>query len=44
MVMAYAAEIGFEIRNLEFSPIKDRREISSISCICINRSRHRRKL
>ena len=22
MVMAYAAEIGFEIRNLEFSPIK----------------------
>ena len=44
MVMAYAAEIGFEIRNLEFPRSRDRREISSTSCTCINRSRHRRKL
>ena len=44
MVMAYAAEIGFEIRNLEFSPIKGPEGISSTSCTCINRSRHRRKL
>ena len=43
-VVDFARSLSFGVLHLEFSPIKGRREILSICCICENRRKDREKL